>query len=61
MKRENTATVPIDVSEDTETASSEEDENETDKDVHQAKLDVKKKKYERRFQNLWLSESIFKD
>ena len=61
MKRANTATVPIDVSQDTETVSSEEDENETDKDVHQAKLDVKKKKYERKFQNSWLSESIFKD
>ena len=50
MKRANTATVPIDVSEDTKTVSSKEDKNETDKDVHKAKLDVKKKKYEQKFQ-----------
>ena len=61
LKRANTDTVPIEVSEDTETVSSEEGEYETDKDMHQAELNVKKKKYERKFQNSLLSESIFKD
>ena len=70
MKR--ASTVSIDGSQDVESVSSEDERNETDatifadeeqtRDVSQlTKANGKKKKYEQRFQNSWLSESQFKD